>query len=134
MAKKRVAKQEPVSDLAILHPDRPVEIAGRSIVVREYGFIEGQRLLHLAEPLIKEIANAFAGGVPAFIEFQFIAAKYIDNLTKLISVSIDQPEEWLEGLSPIDGDLLLNIWWEVNGNFYIRSAAQIAEIQKKMTP
>lgn len=132
MAKKRSSsKKENVNELDILFPERSAEMAGRSITVREYSFIEGQRLLYLAEPFIKDVIALFAGDTPDYNEIQFIAAKHIDNLIKLVAVSVDQPESWVEGLSSEDGNKLLGIWWEVNGNFYIRSAMMSVMLRKQ---
>lgn len=134
MARKRSSshKKESVNELDILFPERSAEIAGRSITVREYSFVEGQRLLHLAEPFVKDVISLFAGDTPDYTDIQFIAAKHIDNLIELVSVSIDQPKEWVNSLSNGDGDLLMNIWWSVNGNFYIRSAMIAAEQKKQI--
>ena len=131
MAKKCVSsKKQDVNELDILFPERSVEIAGRSITVREYSFVEGQRLLYLAEPFIKELTASLTGDIPLYSDIQFIAAKHIDNIIKLIAISIDQSDEWVCGLSVNDGELLNNLWWSVNGNFYIRSA-MIAAKQKR---
>lgn len=130
MARKRVSsKKQDVNDLEILFPDRSVTIAGRSITVREYSFIEGQRLLYLAEPFIRELASTLTGDTPSYSDIQFIAARHVDNILKLVAISVDQPEEWVRGLSATDGDTLNNIWWAVNGTFYLRSAV-IAANQK----
>lgn len=131
MAKKRVSsKKQDVNELDILFPERSATIAGRSIIVKEYSFVEGQRLLYLAEPLIRELTNLYIGDIPSYSDIQFLVAKHIDNIIKLVAASIDQPEEWICSLKASEGELLNNIWWAVNGNFYIRSAI-MAAAQKK---
>lgn len=124
MAKKRKLKKEAgVDDLEVLHPERLLTIAGREITVREYGFVEGLRLLPMAEPIIAGLQSGMGSGVPAFDSIMGIIAENADVAVRLMAAATDVEVKWIESLSQDDGQLLLMVWWSVNGPFYLRTAA-----------
>lgn len=124
MAKKREPKKEAGSDdLEVLHPERTAVIAGRKITVREYGFVEGLRLLPLAEPIIAALQDLASTGGTVFDAVLAVAAEHADVVVHLMAAAADVEVEWLESLGQSDGHLLLMMWWGANGPFYLRRAA-----------
>lgn len=112
-------------DLSVLHPDRPVVIAGKAIVVREYGFIEGLRLRPTLQPFLNELhAIASSGRLPELEEITSMMGSHADAVSHAICVAAGVEYEWLEGLNQDDGQHLLMLWWTTNGPFYIRSVFQ----------
>lgn len=147
MAKRRTATPEggsAASDLDILHPDRSITLADREVTVREYGFIEGQRLLPIAEPLLAALAAAIGGkAVPTYRAVQAIIGAHIDLVVRLAARSILPPEaplsavdeevKWIEALRPDDGTVLVLTWWAVNGPFYMRNVVQSLVVERALS-
>ncbi len=119
-------------DLAVLHPNRTFVLAGVSVTMREYGFVEGLKLMALLEPLIADLrviidsATPLPGGeqVPVFF------GNHADALVELMAVAADVDIAWVEALAPDDGHELLWWWWCVNGPFCMRAAARRAAIAR----
>jgi len=121
-------------DLNVLHPDLPAKIAGRSIVVREYGFIEGLRLRPLLQPFLDDLhAVTVGGGLPELEGIVAIIGKHADAISEAICVATGVELEWLESLSQDDGQHLLMLWWSANGPFYIRSVFQRIVAERAVT-
>ncbi|PKM31731.1 MAG: hypothetical protein CVV07_01050 [Gammaproteobacteria bacterium HGW-Gammaproteobacteria-11] len=108
-------------DLAILHPDLSVKIAGRAIVMREYGFIEGLKLNPLYKPFVDDLHDqVVSGGVPPLNEIVGIMANHTDSIEQLIAAAADVELDWVRGLNDKDGSELLYLWWTVNAPFFMR--------------
>lgn len=129
MARIRTPKKEAgADDLEVLHPERLLTIAGREITVREYGFVEGLRLLPLAEPIIASLQGDMARGVPTFDSVMGTIAEHADVAVQLMAIAAGVDVEWIESLGQNDGQALMMIWWSVNGPFYMRTAATRAAV------
>lgn len=111
-------------DLQVLHPERTAVIAGRSITMREYGFIEGLKVRALAKPLIATLhATVASGRLPEINDVQFMLAEHAENVAQLIAQAADLEPEWVLNLKDqYAGDQLLAMWWGCNGHFFIRKA------------
>jgi hypothetical protein len=122
--KKAAAKPAPGDDdLEILHPEREPTIAGRQLVVREYGFVEGLKLRPLYAPMVETLKPVLAEGeLNALEDVLDLLAEHADRLPELMAKACDQPTEWVAGLGHEDGHHLLLVWWGVNGPFFVRSA------------
>lgn len=112
------------NDLQVLHPELTAVIAGRSITMREYGFIEGLKVRALAKPLIATLhAIVSSGRVPEIDDVQFMLAEHADNVALLIAQAANVEPEWVLKLeNQYEGDQLLAMWWGCNGHFFIRKA------------
>lgn len=119
-----VAAADPDAEaLGILHPERQFQLAGRVITVREYGHIEGLRLLSWARPFfdgLYALMPVDGGAPPSLTAFSQLQADHADLVLAMISKSIDQEPAFIESLNDRDGDLLVTVWWEVNKDFFIR--------------
>lgn len=117
------APEAEASDLAVLHPERELVLAGERIVVREYGNVEWLRLLPRAEPLVASIAAALArDAAPTYEQALAVIAEHIDALLPLIAQAADRPPEWIDTLAPDAVELLLMTWWGVNAHFFVARA------------
>lgn len=111
-------------DLEILQPSRTIEIAGRKLTLREYGFMEGLEVQRDAAPILAALTAATEQ--PDAVGFETIMdvlATHPAELTSLIARSADVEVEWLRDRSKIsdaDGQNLLMTWWMVNGGFFVR--------------
>lgn len=110
------------SDLEILHPEAQLILAGRPIVVREYGYVEGLRLLTWAKPFVDDLQAAFDGATaaPRAAAIEALLIRHVDLLSRMVAQAADVEPEWVEGLGQADGDLLTAVWWSVNAPFFCR--------------
>lgn len=120
-------------ELSILHPDRSFELAGRRIKVREYGHIEGLRLQAWAKPFLEDLYARMALGSspPSALQVQELFAEHADLVRDMEAIAADVEPEWVERLSDSDGELLMAVWWQVNGNFFFRRVFARAAAEKR---
>ncbi|HZF97323.1 MAG TPA: DUF6631 family protein, partial [Pseudoxanthomonas sp.] len=109
-------------ELSILHPARTFTLAGREITVREYGHIEGLRLLAWAKPFADDLYATIARGSqpPSVAAMAELLATHADLVRDMVAQAADVEPSWVEGLSDVEGDLLVMAWWQVNAGFFIR--------------
>ena len=109
-------------DLNVLHPEQSFKLAGRDIVVREYGFIEGLRLRPLTQPIIDALYELIPnqGTAPELEDILGVLAVHDEALVELMSVAADVEVEWIEQLNQDDGYTLMMAFWSANGPFFIR--------------
>lgn len=106
-------------DLAIMFPDRQAVIAGVTVTMREYRWVEGLRLQLLTAPLVERLADlAQQGRLADAVAHESLFADHAEALPLLISTACDQPLEWVESLSDRDGRNLRLLWWTVNLPFF----------------
>ncbi|AFR52194.1 hypothetical protein I5Q65_08090 [Pseudomonas aeruginosa] len=119
-AKPGPAAAQGADDLQILHPEREIEVAGRKLTVREYGFVEGLRLRPMIQPLLDDLYAISQGAVlPDLEQILVVLGQHSDLIPHLMAVAADVDEEWVKGLPHRDGSFLLYVWWLVNGPFFI---------------
>lgn len=118
------AKEEQgANDLEVLHPNRSATIAGREVVVREYGFVEGMKMLGMLEPFLADLKQLMVDDQPLTVAaVTGLLGQHMDVITDAVAVAADVEVEWLVGLSQDDGYHLMMLWWTANGPFYIRTA------------
>lgn len=141
MAKKieRKPKEAPATgasasqdELTVLHPERTFTLAGREITVREYGHIEGLRLLAWAKPFTDDLYATIARGsqAPSVAAMAALLATHADLVRDMVAQAADVEPSWVEGLNDVDGDLLVMAWWQVNAGFFIRRLLARAAAEK----
>ncbi len=118
------AKEEQgANDLEVLHPNRSATIAGREVVVREYGFVEGMKMLGMLEPFLADLKQLMEDDQPLTVAAcSVLFSQHMDVITEAVAVAADVDVEWLAELSQDDGYHLIMLWWTANGPFYIRTA------------
>ena len=119
-------------DLAVLHPERTFTLAGREITVREYGHIEGLRLLAWAKPFTDDLYATIARGskAPSVAAMAALLSTHADLVRDMVAHAADVEPAWVEGLNDVDGDLLVMAWWQVNAGFFIRRLLARAAAEK----
>lgn len=111
----------PAEDLAILHPNRELAIAGELITVNEYGFALGLRLQSVLIPLVNSLADLVERGlIGSYDAVISTFGEHADQVEVAIGASIGRTPEWVGGLSDADGSLLIDTWWMVNQPFFLR--------------
>jgi hypothetical protein len=109
-------------DLAVLHPDVVVTIAGRQLTVREYGFLEGLRLRPMYQPLLNDLTDLLNEPEAPIAQITGALARHADLLVQLMAQAASCEIEFVEGLSDSDGQELMRVWWVVNCHFFLRQA------------
>lgn len=121
-------------ELDILAGQQQGQIDGKTIIVREYGFFEGARVLPAAAPLLADLQPLFEGREsPSLLQVTDVLLSHPDVLRHLLACAIAPPpgdgtnaaevqaqEAWLETLNETDGEQMLLLWWQANGNFLLR--------------
>lgn len=114
------ANKAGADDLQVLHPNRTVEIEGRTVTVREYGFVEGLGLRPMIQPFLDDLYAITKGaGVPGLEAILGLLGKHNDLVVQLLSISADVEVEWVQALPHRPGKLLLYVWWVTNGPFFV---------------
>ncbi|HFL6954534.1 TPA: DUF6631 family protein [Stenotrophomonas maltophilia] len=122
-------------ELDILAGQQQGQVDGKTVIVREYGFFEGARVLPAAAPLLADLQPLFEGREPpSMLEVTDVLLSHPDVFRYLLACSIAPPpgegtdtaaevraqEAWLETLNETDGEQMLLLWWQANGNFLLR--------------
>lgn len=84
--------QEPgADDLEILHPDRTVEIHGRTVTMREYGFVEGLKLRATMQPFLDDLHAMVVNdrGLPPLDRIIDVLASHHSLVVQLIAQAAD---------------------------------------------
>nr|WP_143568522.1 DUF6631 family protein [Stenotrophomonas maltophilia] len=135
-------------ELDILAAQQQGQVDGKTIIVREYGFFEGARILPLAAPLLADLQPLFEGSEPAsMLEVTDVLLSHPDLIRHLLACAIAPApgecqdaaaevraqEGWLETLNETDGEQMLLLWWQANGNFLVLhpSPGKAARILRK---
>lgn len=130
--KKTIARpEEGRDDLAVLHPELEITVAGRDLVVREYGLVDGLRLRAQLRPFTAALQAQFERGGALVEDVMDLIAEHWDSLRGAVAQSAGVEAEWIDGLGDADGDLLLNAWWGVCGPFFVRQILRRAAEQAR---
>jgi hypothetical protein len=125
--RKHPPAEQAADDLEILHPEREIELAGRKLTMREFGFVEGLRLAGQVAPIVHDLAalepDDVGGGAFEYAKLQALFGAHADAIEALIAQACDQPAAWVHALGDADGQALLIVWWAVNGPFFVRRLA-----------
>lgn len=126
------SKDAASSDMAILHPDGELVIAGRTIVMREYGHVEGLRLLTWAQPFVDDLQRVFeaARTAPRLAAIEQLLARNVDLYVRMAAQAADVEPGWVEQLNEADGELFMAAWWSVTGPFFSRRVLRQAVEQR----
>jgi len=105
-------------DLEILHPEREATIAGRQIVMRELTFLQGLRLEASAAPLVRDLVAA-SKGTPELGDLRAIFGAHAEATVLMMAEAAQVEAQWIQGLSNVDGQTLLLMFWTANWRFFI---------------
>lgn len=123
-------------EVDVLHPEREVAVAGRVLVVREYGFREGMRIRSGAKPFFDALYARCAEGsaAPRFEDIEDVALEHADLVVWMIAQAADAEPAWVAGLDDADGARLMDIWWMANAGFFIRRLLRAAAVARASQP
>lgn len=108
-------------ELEILIPEREITVAGKTVTVREFSFMEGLRLAVVVSPMVSDMEALFSDSKAEVdvMTLQTLFANHSDALMKLMAVATSLDASVIEGLNDNDGQLLLMTFWAVNKGFFV---------------
>lgn len=117
-----------VDELAMLYPDQEIEIAGETIFVREFRYLEGLKARALARPFLNELRDIIGNdnALPSPEALADAVAHHGEIWCELMaSVCGEAPParksaDWVAALSPVDAAKLEEAFWRANGFFFVR--------------
>ena len=127
------AAEQAAEDLTVMFPDSTVSIAGESITVSEYPFMQWLQLKPAHLPFLEELAELVghaAEGVVMDDLMEFFENQF-QHVQALLAASTNKPEEFFNGLLAHDIELLMMTWWSVNKHFFLRSVHRTLRKQSK---
>jgi hypothetical protein len=117
-------------DLQTIHPDIEVEIAGREIVMREYGHIEGLQLRPRMAEFTRDLHELIVGSKSEllFEDIFDMAGAHVEAVRFAMAQSMAEPGkpanaadiEWISALGALDGERAMEAWWTACGPFFLR--------------
>lgn len=154
---RKVAKPEPgqasapsgadasrtARELQTLHPTATMKLRGRTLKVREYGYIEGLHVQAAAQPFLDMLYHLVdrASAPPPAAAVRKVFALNAQAMKFMIGQAItpendEDPQAFLEAmhknaawvgrLNDVEGDALTAVWWGVNGGFFTRRIRELA--------
>jgi hypothetical protein len=117
------------NELETLIPEQEIEIAGLTITLHEYTFMEGMQVDAVAAPVIDGLSGIFLDRPPGEDHFPLSAlaavfGEHQEILVKMLAIASGMTKAWVRSLSDADGQLLLMTWWTVNKYFFVRRLVQ----------
>ncbi len=117
-------------DLAVLHPDRTLVIAGRTVTIREYGFFEGLDIADRAHAFIADLIAASDSGTLRYAQVRRLFGRHRAVIPAIAAQAGDVEVAWLDSLSADDLELYLATWFATNAAFFVREVlAEVREAQ-----
>jgi len=115
-------------DLAVLHPDRTLVFAGRTVTIREYGFFEGLEIADRAHAFIADLIAASDNGTLRYAHVRRLFGRHRVVIPAIAAQAGDVDVAWLESLAPDDLELYLATWFATNAAFFVREV--LAEVRE----
>lgn len=126
------------NDLDVLFPDETLTIAGESVEVREFRYLQGLQVLPQARPILSGLSTLLDEQALDPMAIEMLVAEHQDAWCGLMSVSTGKPVEWIQALSDRDGMTLAMAFWRVNSSFFMRrlvfGGALAASLKHRVTP
>lgn len=113
------AGDPPAADaLSELVPDLPITIAGRAIVIREYGAFEGFEVAAQAAGLMASIVDSAREGEFNWTRMRRLIGQHSDEVLAIAARAADVEPAWVKGLNRDQLDEFLSAWFGVNAGFF----------------
>lgn len=109
-------------DLQVLAPDIEIKISGKKVMVREYRFIEGLHIRSHSKQFIDGLQKLLQEGQAS--DYLDIISLHQDDVIELMSISCGLSADEINALSDNDGLFLADVWWTVNGPFFMRAVSR----------
>lgn len=128
------AAEQAAEDLSVMFPDSSITIAGETVIVTEYPFLQWLELKPLHTEFLASLAE-LVGHSDSGIELDELMEFFEDqfeHVQALIAASIDRPLEFFKPLKEAVINELVITWWHVNKNFFLKSVRRTLRKQNKV--
>jgi hypothetical protein len=125
---RRIEKQQPqvaagespaAAQLAELVPNLAISIAGRDLVIREYGAFEGLEVAAQAAGLMADIVAIARTRELTWSEMRRLLGKHSSEALVIAARAADIEPDWVKGLGREDLEQFLSAWFGVNVGFFV---------------
>lgn len=108
-------------------------IADRTLSFREYGFVAALQLRRKAKPFTDALRDQIKSGSAVLEDILDVMAVHRELVFELVLDAIQSADEdldraelveWINDLRDEDGQMLLLVWWGINGPFFVRMASR----------
>jgi len=127
-------------DLALLFPDRTLTIAGESVRVSEFRYLQGLEALALARSFLTELRELMTGAAADFTPEALFAlvGRHRTMWIELVALACARPVAWIAALPDREAVQIDLAFWEVNGPFFTRrllfGAALLQVMREQSSP
>lgn len=132
-AQSQAQNDEFAQDLSILFPNQSLLIGSKTVKIKEYAFVEWLNLRQTYAPFIAKFTGLMTANDDVLVDdvLEFFENEFAD-LKGLILASIDEPADFLDGLTLTEMESLMLGWWQVNKHFFMKSV--VRAVRKSQTP
>lgn len=116
------------AQMAELVPKLAITIAGRDVVIREYGAFEGLEVAAQAAALVADmVAVARSQGELTWPEMRRLIGKHADVTAAIAARAADVEPGWVRGLKRNDLEQFLSAWFGVNVGFFVHEVLAVLQ-------
>lgn len=122
-SKKQAPAEQAGSELDVLLPERDMIIQGETVTIHPFNLRDTLLVSALSKPLIDAIAEKLNSDTEITVEdIMLLLAEHSEITEELAARSVRKPVEWVAALTPSDGLTLLDLFWQVNRDFFTAAA------------
>jgi hypothetical protein len=115
--------------LAALKPEASLTLAGRAVVVREYGYFEGLEVAHRAAAFIADLLGMAKEGELRYSGARRLFGKHEAVVVAIAAQAADVEPEWVRALDRGDAETFMSTWFAVNVGFFVGEV--VVELQEE---
>jgi len=134
----RPVGERTAEEVAIIHPDRTVQLAGEAVTVRAFGFVEALGLERFAQPITRALRAILGPSKPGErVDVEAIMAALGDQreaFLQLAQVSTGRGRDFFDRLDDADGLRFMVAFWEVHAPFFVRRLVLAASAEAAQRP
>ena len=102
-----------------LAPNLAITIAGRAIVIREYGAFEGFEVAAQASGLMASIVESARDGDFNWARMRTLIGRHRDEVLAISARAADVEPDWVKGLGREQLEEFFSAWFGVNASFFV---------------
>lgn len=118
-AQAPASELSPAEQLQAISPELRVTIAGRELVMREYGYFEGLEVAHRAAGFIAAMHALCSDGQLRFDRIRRLFGVHEAAVVVVAAQAADVDPAWVRGLSREDSETFMSAWFGVNAGFFV---------------
>lgn len=129
---RKIDKQKPAAEkasaaeeLAILSPEIGINVGGRDLTIRRYGFFEELRIAQESEDFIEDLhALALSKRGLRFDRIRRLFGVHEDVIVSISAKAADVEPDFVRSLNEIDKRAFLDAWFGMHSSFFMREVME----------